>query len=101
MLHQAVGAKYATVARTMEAAIAGEVSDRTAQMSADRAGYGKPLIAITKDEDLLLHQKRRRPEGIIGGIANLEGLRRLIKNARHQKPYDRPQADTYRRDKGS
>jgi len=53
VLHRAVGAKDAAVARAMKALIAGEVSHRASQVCADRAGYSESLVTIAKDEYLL------------------------------------------------
>ena len=63
-----------------------EMRHRAAQMGADRAGYGEAFVAIAKDEDLLVHQKGGRAEGKIRRVADLECLRRLIKDARHEEP---------------
>jgi hypothetical protein len=69
----------------VEAIVALEVRDGAAKMRADSAGYSESLIAIAKDEDLLLDQERGGAKGEVGGIAYLEGLRRLIENAWHQE----------------
>src|SRR5450759_309307 len=88
----AVAAEHAAVARAMKARIVLEVFDRAAEMGADRAGHGKSFFPVAEDVDFLFRQESRRAERTICGVADLEGLRRLIKHARGQKADHRAQA---------
>jgi hypothetical protein len=96
MLHRTVGTKYAAVAGTVEAVVALEVRDGTAQVGADRAGNCEALVAIAKDEDLFVHQEGGRAKGKVSGIANLERLRRLVKDARYEEADNGTKTNPYR-----
>ena len=66
-------------------------------MRADGAGHGEAFVPVAKDKDLLVGQKRRRAEGEIGRVADLESLRRFVKHAGRQKPHHRGQAHAHGR----
>src|ERR1019366_421090 len=93
VLHFAIRAKDAAVARTMEAPVGLEVPHRAAQVRADGAGDREPLLAVAEHEDLFFRQKRGRTEGKVRRVADLEHLRRLIEHAWRQEPDHRRQAD--------
>src|ERR1035441_9288558 len=92
MLHHAVRVEHGAVTGTMEALVALEISHRAAQVRADGIGYRETLLTVAEDEDLFFRKKRGRAEREIRRVADLEGLRRLVKHARRQKPDHRSQA---------
>jgi hypothetical protein len=67
-------------------------------MGADCASDSETLVAIAKDEDFFVHQEGRRTERKVGWIADLECLRRLVKDAWDEEPDNGTKADPYRRD---
>ena len=93
MEHRSIGRKDAAVARAMEFLIALEVGNRAAQMRAHRAGNSESLVAIAKYVNLFLGEKGGRAEGEVGGVADLERLRRLIIDAGNQVANHRSEAD--------
>ncbi len=80
----------------MESLIALEVGHRAAQMRANCTRHGKPFVAIAKHKYLFLYQECGWPKGKICWLANLEGLGRLIKDARHQEPKHGRETDSDR-----
>src|ERR1039457_1323472 len=92
VLHHAVRVEHRAVAGTMEALVALEITDRAAQVGADGVGHRETFLAVAEHEYFFLRQKRGRTEGEIPRVADLEGLRRLVKHARRQKPDHRSQA---------
>src|ERR1035438_5463902 len=78
----------------MEALIALEIPDRTAEVGADGIGHRETFLRVAEHEDFFVRQECGRAIREIRGVADLERLRRLVKYARRQKLHHRSEEHT-------